>query len=71
MGLGIGAQGPRDATFLCWFFTRDFDELWETDFQYEPNADLLGLWGDTGLYAGDGTARPALGVRRQAPVAPQ
>jgi hypothetical protein len=55
----------RGAAFLCWFLSRDYDEFWETDFQYEPNASTLRFWRDTGLYAGDGTARPALGAWRQ------
>jgi hypothetical protein len=61
----------RNAEFLCWFFTRDYDDFWESDFQYEPNADLYRFWRDTGLFDGGGTARPALGVWRQALVEPR
>lgn len=61
----------RDAAFLCWFLTRDYDDFWETDFQYESNAGVLRFWRDTGLYTGDGTARPALGVWRQTLVVPR
>ncbi len=51
-----------DALFVTWFFSRDYDELWEDYFQYEPNAATLRTWRDTGLYAGDGTARQSLGL---------
>jgi hypothetical protein len=61
----------RNAAFLCWFFTRDYDDMWEEVLQYEPNAALARFWRDTGLYTGDGTARPALGTWRQALVDPQ
>jgi hypothetical protein len=61
----------RGAAFLCWFFTRDYDEFWETDFQYEPNAPTLRFWRDTGLYAGDGSERPALDAWRQELVTPR
>ena len=47
---------------MVWFFSRDYDELWEDYFQFEPNASSLRAWRDTGLYAGDGTARQALGL---------
>lgn len=49
------------AVFVCWFFSRDYDELWEDYFQFEPNAAAYRLWRDTGLYDGDGNARQALG----------
>ncbi len=51
-----------DAVFITWFFSRDYDELWEDYFQYEPDAPILRTWRDTGLYAGDGTARQSLGL---------
>jgi len=51
-----------DAHFVCWFFWRDYDDVWEEYFQYEPNAATLRTWRDTGLYAGDGTARQSLGL---------
>lgn len=56
----------RNAAFLCWFFTRDYDDFWESDLQYQPDAATLRFWRDTGLYDGDGLARPGLGVWRQA-----
>jgi hypothetical protein len=48
------------AVFVNWFFTRDYDDLWEAELKDLPNASLLRLWKDTGVYAGDGRARPAL-----------
>jgi hypothetical protein len=55
----------RDTEFVCWFFTRDFDNFWETDLQYDERAWLARLWKDTGLYDGDGDARPALSSWRK------
>lgn len=49
-----------DAAFVTYFFSRDFDELWENELQYAPDADLIRFWRDTGLYAGGGGPRPAL-----------
>jgi hypothetical protein len=51
-----------DARFLVWFFSRDFDEAWDSDFQYLPDAGLIRFWRDTGLYTGDGAARQGLGL---------
>jgi hypothetical protein len=51
-----------DAHFICWFFSRDYDYVWEDYFQYEPNAGVLRTWRDTGLYDGDGVARQSLGL---------
>jgi hypothetical protein len=48
------------ATFVMWFVSRDYDDLWESYLQYQPNAALLRLWRDNGLYTGDGYRRPAL-----------
>jgi hypothetical protein len=59
----------KNARFLCWFFTRDFDLLWETDLQFDQDADLIRLWRDTGLIDGDGFEREAMGVWRQALIA--
>lgn len=53
-----------NARFVCWFFTRDYDSFWESDLQDLPNAALLRLWRDTGLYDGGGQARPALATWR-------
>jgi hypothetical protein len=56
----LAEAGRLEAVFVTWFFTRDYDELWESDIRHLPNASLLRLWKDTGLYAGDGRPRPAL-----------
>jgi hypothetical protein len=48
------------ALFVCWFFTRDYDDFWEAELRHSPDANLIRLWKDTGLYRGDGTPRPAL-----------
>jgi hypothetical protein len=48
------------AAFVMWFVSRDYDDLWESYLQYQPNAALLRLWRDNGLYTGDGTPRPGL-----------
>jgi len=53
------------AQFVCWFFTRDYDQMWESDLQYHPDAALLRLWKDTGLYDGQGNARSALSAWRK------
>jgi hypothetical protein len=60
-----------DARFVCWFFTRDYDSFWQSDMQFEPDAPLLRLWRDTGLYDGDGVARPALDSWRAVLVRPR
>lgn len=54
-----------DAVFVDYFFTRDYDDFWETTFRFMDIAPLVRIWKDTGLYAGDGTARPALTTWRQ------
>lgn len=48
------------ATFVMWFVSRDYDDLWESYLKFQPNAALLRLWRDNGLYTGDGQRRPAL-----------
>ncbi|MCD4691206.1 hypothetical protein K8S17_07070 [bacterium] len=48
------------ASFVCWFLTRDYDDYWESDFQYDPGAATIRFWRDCGLYDGAGYARPAL-----------
>ena len=53
------------AEFVCWFFVRDFDELWEEVFEGTPDDWLPRIWRDTGLFAGDGTERDALATWRQ------
>jgi hypothetical protein len=59
------------AVFVNWFFTRDYDELWQTHLRGLPHAPLLRLWKDTGLYAGDGRRRSALGTWRAARERPR
>lgn len=49
-----------DAVFVNWFFTRDYDDLWEAELKNLPSAPLLRVWRDDGLFAGDGEERPAL-----------
>ncbi len=49
-----------DASFVSYFFSRDFDEFWEAELQYDPMAELIRFWRDTGLYDGTGNPRPAL-----------
>jgi len=59
------------ALFVCWFFGRDFDDFWVTALASNPDAALLRLWRDTGLYRGDGTPRPALDSWRAALARPR
>ncbi len=51
--------------FVNVLITRDYDVFWQTVLKDDPNAPLLRLWRDIGLYAGDGVARPALGTWRK------
>ncbi len=53
------------AEFVCWFFTRDFDDFWESDFKYLEIAPTVRLWKDTGLYDGEGNPRPSLETWRK------
>ncbi len=59
------------ARFVVWFFTRDYDEFWETYMQYIPEAWLVRLWKDSGMYDGAGSPRPALTVWRTALARPR
>lgn len=52
------------AEFVALFFTRDYDDFWESDFKFLADAQLLRLWKDTGLYDGLGNSRPALDTWR-------
>ena len=54
-----------NAVFVSWFLARDYDDLWETTLKDLPSATLTRLWKDTGLYAGDGRARPAFASWRK------
>jgi hypothetical protein len=56
----IDEMDALDGRFITLFFTRDFDDFWESDLQYDPNARLIRTWRDTGLYDGQGNPRPAL-----------
>ncbi|MGE0452537.1 MAG: hypothetical protein AB7O37_04925 [Vicinamibacteria bacterium] len=60
----LGDAERLDAVFVSWFFPRDFDDFWDSHIRLLPNAPLLRLWKDCGLYAGDGRERPGLGVWR-------
>lgn len=50
----------QDAAFVNWFFTRDYDAFWASTFSTSPDAAIVRLWKDHGLYDSLGTARPAL-----------
>ena len=52
------------AEFVTLFFTRDYDDFWQAELSALPEAPLLRLWKDTGLYDGLGNARPALDTWR-------
>jgi len=52
------------AVFVNWIISRDYDDLWESHLKGGPDAALLRLWKDIGLYRGDGTPRPARDVWR-------
>jgi len=56
----LNASNSLRAKFVCWFFTRDYDDFWNSTLSSDPNAALIRLCKDTGLYRGDGTSRPAL-----------
>jgi hypothetical protein len=56
----LGDMDQLNGPFVNWFFTRDYDDFWESDFKNSADAALVRLWKDDGLYAGDGTPRPAL-----------
>jgi len=58
----LSDAGDLDAVFVNWFFTRDYDDFWESDFQYLAEAPLVRIWKDTGLYDGQGNPRPGLDV---------
>jgi hypothetical protein len=60
-----------DPVFVCWFLSRDYDDLWDSELQYLPNAPALRLGKDTGLYRGDGTPRPALQLWRDSLALPR
>lgn len=49
-----------DARFVNWFITQDYDELWRTVLVERPDSAITRIWRDTGLYDGNGAARPSL-----------
>lgn len=48
-----------NAKFVSWFFVIDYDQLWTDIMQNQPNASLLRLWRDCGLYNGSLQPRKA------------
>jgi hypothetical protein len=62
--LVLNEADQNDAVFVTWFFTRDYDAYWESNLVGLPDAALLRLWKDTGLYDGEGNPRLALNVWR-------
>lgn len=67
----LAAMTEMDALFINYFFTRDYDQFWESDFKKMEIAPLVRIWKDTGLYAGDGTERPALDSWRKVLARPR
>jgi hypothetical protein len=68
----LGDAERLNAVFVNYFFTRDYDDLWENrNLESDPSASLLRLWKDCGLYTGDGQARPALTSWRTMLVRPR
>lgn len=61
----LNQMDGRSARFINWFFTRDYDDFWESTFQHWPEAPIVRTWKDTGMYDGAGHARPALTVWRE------
>lgn len=61
----LGDADRLNAVFVSWFFPRDFDDFWDSHIRLLPNAPLLRLWKDCGLYAGDGRPRPGLSAWRE------
>jgi len=60
-----------DAVFINWFMTRDYDDLWTSEMQFLPEASLVRLWKDIGLYDGAGNGRPALETWRSTLALPR
>jgi hypothetical protein len=50
------------AKFVCWYISRDYDDLWDNEIQKNKGRDSLKIWKDTGLLDGDGGSRKALDV---------
>jgi hypothetical protein len=62
----VNEMDKLDSRFITLFFTRDYDDFWESDLKYYPDAQLIRTWRDTGLYDGLGDPRPALDTWRAA-----
>ncbi len=60
----LSSVDARSGRFVNYYFTRDFDALWEKVLAGDPNAALIRLWRDTGLYDGAGAPRPGLAAWR-------
>jgi len=56
----LSSADALSAQFVNYFFVRDYDALWDKVLISDPNAPLIRLWRDTGLYDGAGAPRPAL-----------
>jgi hypothetical protein len=56
----LGEADELSAVFVVWFFSRDYDEFWNEELRFRPEAPTLRLWKDTGLYSGEGIPRSAL-----------
>ena len=48
-----------DAEFVMWFIVQDYDKVWEV-FEQNGLGEELKIWKDTGLFDGEGNARPGL-----------
>lgn len=49
-----------EGEFIVWFFSRDFDEFWNSEISSSPIAPTARLWKDSGLYDENGDPRKAL-----------
>lgn len=67
----VNQMDGRNARFITWFFTRDYDDFWESTFRHGSEAPILRIWKDTGMYDGAGHARPALTVWRERLLRPR
>jgi hypothetical protein len=67
----LGECRTLNAVFINWFMTRDYDDLWTAEIQFLPEAPLVRLWKDIGLYEGAGNGRPALTTWRSSLALPR
>ncbi len=56
----LSSADALSGQFVNYFIVRDYDGLWDNVLVGDPNAPLIRLWRDTGLYDGAGVPRPAL-----------